>query len=644
MGDEEIAEISELAPAASKRITWSEDLAVALPFLVSDEDGNPHEALPPEKENRKIVWSDEIELCEMPNRKQLGLTDDYSEEDEEDVDYEIEIVEDDGDADFYLEIVDGEIFYVFETEDGSDEEDESDSDDDSAYSSAKAPLQLDLSMMLAPALGDDDDERGAPTLIFEDEDDALPTEIHIGGLKKHGKEEEQEMELDPLQFEATGRAELVTEDNADDINLVPDEQEKLQGSFHESFHASSGSLMFASPEASPESSPVTAAKQMVEGFSSPIAAPKVPAVCPNSVESATSKKSILKIASSPSSHVKKKIKPKKKEKGTVTKTYVRADTFDGEHSVFTWEKPTWTTESKLKETGVGDDIRKGGNLAAPITFPKQKKKTDKDEKNDVYEDEYGNVIDKAELVRRIEAGDTGAMAFVPRPTYGGRYQRKLKCSIQGQKIRSGVALEMSITMATVNRQRADINLEAQPDKVLTKHVEVVRQEYKWEQPEWAKASRLKSTDNGSMIKTGGAMEAPVTNIRDWSRASLKSTGGSMIKTGGAVEAPVTNIRASLKSTGGSLIKAGDGVRNIIEIQKEYTWEQPEWAKKKLTSTSAGNTLKSGSDLQKPITHIQRTHSSDDLTPRRSSKMMVKRSQSFEEPPPPRPPLSDDGES
>jgi hypothetical protein len=625
MGDEEDEEMHELASAASKRITWSEGLAVAKPFLISDEDGQAIEAMPPEKENRKIMWADDVELCEMPNRKQLGLTDDYSEEDE-DVDYEIEIVEDDGDADFYLEIVDGEIFYVFETEDGSDEDDEEmeESDSDEDYGSVKSPLQLPIEMMMAPSL-DDDDERVAPTLIFEDEEDALPTEIQIGGLKKEGNEEDQELELDPLRFEAKGRSELVNEENADGINLVPDEQEKLQDSFHDSFHASSSSLVFESPEPSPEA----AAKQKVEGFSSPIAAPKVPASSPSSAESPNSKKGILK-ACPPSPRQKKS--PKKKEKKTVTKTYVRADTFDGEHQVFTWEKPTWASENKLKETGMGDDIRKGGNLAAPITFPKQKKKIDHEEKNDVYEDEYGNVIDKEELVRRIKAGDKAAVAFVPRPTYGGRYQRKLKCSVQGQQIRSGVDLQKPITNATVNRQRADINLEAQPDKVLTKHVDTVKKEYSWEQPEWARPS-LKSTSNGSAVKTGGAVEAPVTKIRDWAKVGLKSTDdGSAIKTGREGKALA---------------------RNFVEVKKEYTWEQPEWAKKKLTSTSAGDTLKSGSDLQKPITHIggqrrrsefdkplQRVHSSEDLSPRREPNVILARSQSFEDPPPAKPPFTD----
>ena len=85
-------------------------------------------------------------------------------EDEDDDSYEIEIVEDDGDADFYLEIVDGEVFYVFETEDDISEDDSEESDEmeDSETEtdlegSPRQPLQLPIATMSAPPLLDDDD-------------------------------------------------------------------------------------------------------------------------------------------------------------------------------------------------------------------------------------------------------------------------------------------------------------------------------------------------------------------------------------------------------------------------------------------------------------------------------------------------------
>ena len=86
------ADDTALAPANFPRVVWSEDIAIAKPFLISDDNGDIIETLPPEKENRKIIWSDEVELCEMPNRRMLGLAEDS--EDVDDDEYEIEIVED----------------------------------------------------------------------------------------------------------------------------------------------------------------------------------------------------------------------------------------------------------------------------------------------------------------------------------------------------------------------------------------------------------------------------------------------------------------------------------------------------------------------------------------------------------------------
>jgi hypothetical protein len=99
-------------------------LAAAKPFLVPTFDNQVVELLPAEKANRKICWDEQILVQEIENR----YGDMEVEEGEEDS-YEIEIVDDDGDADFYLEIVDGEVFYVFETEDDISEEEESDDDD-----------------------------------------------------------------------------------------------------------------------------------------------------------------------------------------------------------------------------------------------------------------------------------------------------------------------------------------------------------------------------------------------------------------------------------------------------------------------------------------------------------------------------------
>src|SRR3569623_985447 len=91
---------------------YFKDLAPAKPFLVPSFDNQVVEVLPSAKANRKIRFDEQILVQEIENRY---ASMDYEEDDDDS--YEIEIVDDDEDADFYLEIVDGEVVYVFETED-----------------------------------------------------------------------------------------------------------------------------------------------------------------------------------------------------------------------------------------------------------------------------------------------------------------------------------------------------------------------------------------------------------------------------------------------------------------------------------------------------------------------------------------------
>jgi hypothetical protein len=102
---------------------YQQELAQPKPFLVPSFDNEVVEVLPSEKQNRKINFDEAVYVMEIENRWQMMEV----EELEDDDSYEIEIVEGTGgaagsgstedDADFYLEMIDGEIFYVFETED-----------------------------------------------------------------------------------------------------------------------------------------------------------------------------------------------------------------------------------------------------------------------------------------------------------------------------------------------------------------------------------------------------------------------------------------------------------------------------------------------------------------------------------------------
>ena len=41
--------------------------------------------------------------------------------------------------------------------------------------------------------------------------------------------------------------------------------------------------------------------------------------------------------------------------------------YDDDDKDLSWKKPDWTTNTKLRSTGMADVVKKGGNLAAPIT-------------------------------------------------------------------------------------------------------------------------------------------------------------------------------------------------------------------------------------------------------------------------------------
>lgn len=611
-----------LAPSNYDKIVWTEEIAQPKPFLIPDDGGKVVETLPPEKENRKLRWADTVQLCEMPNRKQLGLVEDSEEEEEgggED-DYEIEIVEDDGDADFYLEIVDGEIFYVFETED--------DSDDDEEMQDADVEMQEgDEVMQEGDEENDDESEYSAPSqagLQINFGGDSIEPEISIAAIIPSDEVDsklviQSTASLDPSSVQSQDVPQVIKTSN--DV-IMPGDQTltgleiskngAMEVDANEDHEVGEGELSPGQsqdhglptpvPEVlSPPSSPNQTPKASLEPVLSPTPLSPTPTPMSPNTKRGILKSPIQKVPPSPKPPASPKPPQsprRKKKQKTVTKTYVRADTFDGEHQVFTWEKPTWATETNLKETGKAEEMRTTGNLANPITFPKQRKKKDgaDSDKHEVYEDEHGNVIDKEELIRRIQEGDGSAVAFVPKPTYGGRYQRKLKCSVQGQKIRSGIDLAKPITKATVDRKRDDINLIAQPDKVLRKHVSPVRRQYSWERPDWA-----------SKAKKGNAVALPK-------------------------EAPITNIR---------------------EVRKELASQQPEWVTMRLNKSKKGDAVKSGDRLELPITSlphgtkdkraVEKSNSSDMLPPLRPRESLsergVHRSRSLDIVLPP-PPLTD----
>jgi hypothetical protein len=540
-------------------IIWTEEMAPPVPYLVPSLNGEPVEVLEPEKPNQKLKWAGSVEICEIENRMQLDEM--YGpEEDEDDNSYEIEIVEDDGDADFYLEIVDGEIFYVFETEDDemeSSSDEESDSDSSSNDSEPRQPLQFSIESMMAPQLDFDNDltvlpvSAGIPVDVNVVEDDFMYFDDEAD---QDAASAEEEPQLSPVSKTAIpDRIESPPPLEFNEPAYSPQKQQEIISSTS-SPQVGQGTMgAVAPPLAHSEQQVQYEGEQIVTPVTSPVNVPKqkVPMSSSSATDHSSPVKSILK-ACPPSPHSpRKKNKNKGKKEKTVTKRYVRADNFDGEQMVFTWEKPQWT-ESTLKKTDMGADVRKGANLANPITFPKKKAAT-VEPSHEMYADDKGNTIDKEELIRRIQAGDSAAVKFVPLPTYGGKQQKKLKCSVWGEKMRSGANLAKPVTMATVNREKDDINHIANKQVLKNKVEPTAKKTYQWEKPEWAKRSTTSKEE-----------KIPEKNQGDTSSATAKG----------------------------------------IEVaKKEYTWEKPEWAQPKLSATKSGSALKSGKDLQSLITHL-----------------------------------------
>lgn len=553
---------------------YTQPLAPAKPFLVPSFDDEVVEILPSEKPNRKIRFSDNILVQEIENRYAYM----YPEDDDEDS-YEIEIVDDDGDADFYLEIVDGEVFYVFETEDDISD-DESDEDMDIVSESEtstdderpRGALQLPIGNMLAPNLDDDGSEE---QLLLPP-----PVKAPAPAPVKASPASQPAVPKQPVAVTPAAESD-------DDEPMSPKkEDENNSGLVRDEAPVSPLGL---------ESAPCTPVQSKKPSLGSlpdapivdhvpisPIAGPIAPA---SPGTNKTPVRSILRACpESPKVSVKKEKKPnKEKKEKTFTKTYVRAEHYDGEHVAYNWEKPEWTKERKLRSTGKGEELRKGGNLANPITFPKKKPANAHLEEEE--SEEQFEKINTEEVIRRLKGGDSATKGLISLPSYRGR-QRNLKFSILGAKIRDGGDLVKPITKATVYRKPEDVNKLARPENLRsTEGGTKVRQgenlaapvtqatvlkKYEWEKPEWAKARKTQDSEPADPAK-------PITHIeKDEGRDVNNAANKSLLKPALSAE----------------------------EKKKKFEWEKPSWAQKPvLRKTDKGEVVRSGDNLARPITQL-----------------------------------------
>ena len=595
---------------------YTQDLASPKPFLVPSFDDEVVEVLPSEKQNRKICFDESVYVLEIENRFQMM----EPEEIDDDESYEIEIVESSGttecdDADFYLEMIDGEIFYVFETEDdiSVDENEESEQEHDASSASETTndsrqiiPMQLNIGEMMAPLC---DLEESSKHL---DAGDLLDDDMDIDLLSEHDESKNDVIFCENIE---SVRQNVQSEPQSTVLPIIEkDDMEALADKLasHTSF------ATFTPDDELPNNTTPSSPTRLLENSNSPQESPirSIPT-------------SILKTnIPSPSKSVKKrdkKIKKDKKEK-TFTKTFVRVADFDGEHRVYNWEKPTWTNQT-LKSTGKGDDIRKGANLANPITdaavlIQKGEVKWEKPEwalqnsdsnfnsDSNLNSDSNFNAEDvnaKEELIRKIQNGSMNLRGM-------RNSRRRLKLSINGDLLAAGSDIVKPITKATIIKKPANINYVANP-KI------------------------LRATPGGSKVWNGESLAAPVTQATSlkkynwekpsWVSPQLHSTGvGEKLKTGADVTKPIGNNAKvdwekpdwTRKSKMGRH-KSSD----LGNMKREYTWEQPSWAKGRkpekessieekgtavLKPTEKGQLVRSGANLERPITllpHLSKDH-------------------------------------
>lgn len=189
------------------------------------------------------------------------------------------------------------------------------------------------------------------------------------------------------------------------------------------------------------------------------------------------------------------------------------DDCNWEKQTYSWEKPDWTTKT-LKTTGRGDVIKTGSSLAAPVTHINKNKDESRDTwttKPSLKKSTRGDAIKHGSNlaapvthVNRNKAGSRDTLAVKP----------SLKKSERGEVVGKGSSLAAPVThINKVKDETRDLNLAVDKSK-LRKSKTTHAGNIGWETPEWAKTSRLKSTDVGKTAREGKNLSLPVTNIAE----------------------------------------------------------------------------------------------------------------------------------
>lgn len=179
---------------------------------------------------------------------------------------------------------------------------------------------------------------------------------------------------------------------------------------------------------------------------------------------------------------------------------------------------------------------------------------------------------------------------------------KKKAELERERLEKEREAERIANMTTEERiryesEQASSLLSSVKSNFLAKQQEELQKRHAWEKPEWAKKKSLRSTAAGQAVKKGADLQGPIT------------------------QAPHLKKDKDGETEGGSKPKLKQRAPNEV-TEKNIAWEKPEWAKTtKLKSTSAGDAVKKGVDLQAPITQAphMKNHSPLEEAPARRLK-------------------------
>jgi len=117
----------------------------------------------------------------------------------------------------------------------------------------------------------------------------------------------------------------------------------------------------------------------------------------------------------------------------------------------------------------------------------------------------------------------------------------------------------------------------------------------WKKPDWTKNTKLRSTGKGDLLKEGGNLAAPITDLPH-QKTDSSLTFSKPEWTGEAAAKEGTRVQGDLARPITSAPHVGD---------KDLAFKKPEWTQKApIKQTNKGAALKEGKEIARPIGGIK----------------------------------------